>query len=73
MFALFPLSSSRVMVRAISSALWVEVPGERALTQRVPSRVTTAALASLFSIFHETAAVSVSVLLQVQGDQCIVC
>ena len=45
MATLFPLSSSKAQVRAMSSTNWAEVPGGKALTSMVSKLETTAYLA----------------------------
>ena len=48
MATLFPLSSSKAQVRAMSSTNWAEVPGGKALASMVSKLETTAYLALLF-------------------------
>ena len=48
MAILFPFPSSKVQVRAMSSANWAEVPGDKGLASMVPKLETTAYLALLF-------------------------
>ena len=48
MAILFPFPSSKARVRAMSSANWVEVPGDRGLASMISKLETTAYLALLF-------------------------
>ena len=48
MAALFPFPSSKAQVRAMSSANWAEVPGDKCLASMVSKLETTAYLALLF-------------------------
>ena len=49
MASLFPFPSSKIQVRAMSSANWAEVPGSKGLTSVVSKLETTAYPALLFS------------------------
>ena len=57
MVALFRFLSSKVQVRAISSANWTEAPGGKGLDSMVPKLETTAYLGLIFhprqSYFHQ--------------------